>query len=267
VDEKLFPLLFLSRQPQDWFRMTDADLVRTSHKVMGMQQSWIAPEYALVMAGSGEFAEGDYRNRKPYNAVPPRNFDYVMLADKTREHSLEAEKYEDGTLIVYSTIYRPVTDIGEITGEQAAKIFGGWDALPKIKVPDAFLEQGAFDKIVPDKKAAAAVSSVSAETPAPEADKERKPSEEMRGDILSLDAKIAACIIEEATKNKTSLAEVVRKVIDLPAVVNEQVMIRFSLSNAEYSELAERYKLSPVDHDNIRSNIVRELREFAGNKK
>lgn len=270
VEERLFLPLFLSHQPKEWFLMKDADILRTSHRVMGMQQSWVASEYRLATTGKGILAEGDCRvHGKPYYAALERHFDYVMLVDKMKEHSLEAEKYEDGTLIAYSTVYRPMTDIGEITGEPPTKIFGGWDSPPKLKIP-SILEHGAFDKILLDKKLPLATTTSpeplkmsQSEDPTPELDKKR----DTHGDVLSLDTRLAVCIIEEAKKNKTSLAEVIRKVIDLPAVIHEQVMIGFSLSDAEYTELAERYKLSPLDHENIRKNIVQELQNFAGNKK
>jgi len=265
VEERLFSMLFLSKDPQSWFLMKDTDMLHTSRRVMGMQQSWIAAQYKLATIGKGTFVEGDFREHKrPESVTPPRNFEYVMLVDETSEHALEAEKYEDGTLIVYSTVYRPITDIGEITGNAPVKLPNGKGDLPKLKM-SAALGNSAGEKVLFDKKPAdiITINPKSNGTIPSESNKMPRISD----DVLSLDVKLAGRIIEEARSNNMSIAAVIRKVIDLPAVINEQVMISFSLSDAEYTELAGRYKLSPSDHESVRKNIVEELQQFVGNKK
>ena len=63
----------------------------------------------------GRYLEGDWRMRKPTDrGRVSKPFQYALLVDEDNEHALEAEQYEDGTLQVFATIYRPATDIGEI---------------------------------------------------------------------------------------------------------------------------------------------------------
>ena len=50
---------------------------------------------------------------------------------------------------------------------------------------------------------------------------------------LACDLRLAGRLIDEALRNQLPLASIVRKVIDLPARVADQVLIPFALDNAE----------------------------------
>jgi len=250
IDAGIFSALFPQHEPQSWFDMKVGERVETSERVMGMQQSWIAASYRVAMRTRGSVVAGDKRLFRNNNA---RHFDAVILVDDTNEHALEAEKYEDGSLIVYSTVYRPVTDIGEISGPANHSRFSHVnDRLARLK-PEEPSRDVVVDMI--QKPADSGVSAGSKKEPA-----------ETR-DVLALDAKLAVGVISEAQNNRMSIAALIRKVIDLPEIVNDQVMVNFSLSDAEYAELSERYHLQHSDHAGVKENIIKELRLFVGNKK
>lgn len=266
IEPRLFPMLFLSQQPEQWFSMNEGDTVLTSMRVMGMQQSWVASGYRLVMVSHGSVLDGDYRQlRKSYDSPSARRFEYALLVDDDNEHALEAEKYEDGTLVVYSTVYRPATDIGAITrpatGTPAPVRFTG-DEFQRPKS----LEQK-------EKKTSADIIPISGEAspalpPAPEpVPAITEPGEKQENNFIALDTRLAGKIIKEARQNNISIAELIRKVIDLPASVNDEVMVSFALSEAEQKELARRYELKSSESDEIKKQIVKELQQFVGNKK
>lgn len=287
IERRLFPMLFLTNEPDNWFSMKPGERLNTSHKVMGMQQSWVASSYRLAMLAEGAFMEGDYRlMKKPYNPEKLRPFKYALLIDDDNEHALEAEKYEDGTIIVYSTVYRPATDIGEITnppsqGEYRSSVFVKEEEnAEKPAAPAPAIEAKAKPAINPEERAADVfeitpkpngVAHHLAEPEKNEKSEKKKPESGKKAapatDLLTFDAKLAGSIINEAQDNNISLAEVIRKVIDMPASINDQVMIPFALSMAEYKELATRYGLTASDHEGIKAQIVKELQQFVGNKK
>lgn len=255
IEERLFSILFLSEQPESWFSMTPGDKIQTSHRVMGMQQSWIASSYKLAMISEGSVMDGDYRQyKKPHDTYATRDFEYALLLDEDNEHALEAEKYADGTLIVYSTVYRPVTDIGAITrpSENIPRISTVSDYKPQVKTLEIF-----------EKRAADVIRMNSDVDDAGKAENAKKPV----NDLISIDAKLAGRVISEAQSNNISISELIRKVIDLPSDINDEVMITFSLSGEEQSELARRYHLNESDHEGVKKNIVEELQQFVGNKK
>lgn len=258
IDDAVFANLFPSHEPASWFALKPGEKVSTSDRVMGMQQSWISGNYRVVMQARGSVTEGDNRLlKRAFGGTITRQFDYVILVDDTNEHALEAEKYDDGSLVVYSTVYRPVTDIGEISGpiHSAARLAHMDHVLEKLaptQTPEK--EDGNVIAMIPTP---VTVRKEEQEKAAPDASR----------DMLALDAKLAAGIIQEAQKNRISLAALIRKVIDLPEIINDQVMVSFSLSDAEYTELSERYHLEHSDHAGVRDNIIKELRQFVGNKK
>lgn len=84
--------------------------------------------------------------------------------------------------------------------------------------------------------------------------------------LLACNAQLAGRMIEEAQRNKLSLSDVIRKVIDLPKEIDDKIYIPFELSAAEQDVLAKRYQLDGRDQKAIQERIVEELRQFAGVK-
>jgi hypothetical protein len=221
-----------------------------------------------------------------------RSFEYAILVDETNDHALEAEKYDDGTLIVYSTVYRPATDIGEISSpSQGHRLPHNNNTIPKLNTEED-TEKKIADIITIVPVPAAETSEVTANESKAEENKEVKTDKNSKEeskketvkaeanktdtetskqpparDLMAMDAKLAVRVINEAQSSNISMAALIRKVIDLPAKINNQVMVDFALSEAEYTELAKRYNLEIFDYAGVKENIVKELQQFVGNKK
>ena len=262
VEERLFAMLFLSNQPQNWFSMKEGEKLYTSQRVMGMQQSWVSRSYKLAMTSTGTFIPGDHRTHKnPASPEEAKRFESVLFLDEENDRALEAEKYSDGSIVVYATVYRPVTDIGEITApitSFATKPVTK-NELAKFKLSSKTEEKKTEDKIE--------ITTTEETKPAELVDIKTSEKSFASEGMLVIDAKLAGRLIDEAKHNNISIAEVIRKIIDLPASINDQVMINFALSDTEQAKLASRYNLTVSDHKNVRQNIIRELQEFAGSKK
>jgi hypothetical protein len=86
-------------------------------------------------------------------------------------------------------------------------------------------------------------------------------------ETLACDLSLAGKLISEAQRSQMALSELIRKVIDLPARVNEQVLIPFELDSNEHAELARRYNVPAGDRDAVNQQIIEELKRFVGDKK
>ena len=115
IESRLFAVLFGEHEPQYWFALKEEESVKVNSQTLGPLNGWLATDYTLVLCTKGRRMKGDYRLRKAGDRERlSQQFDYVLLVDEDNEYALEAEKYEDGTLHVFATVYRPETDIGEI---------------------------------------------------------------------------------------------------------------------------------------------------------
>ncbi len=461
IEPRLFASMFPAMQPQYWFALHDGETVEAKPPVLGAQQGWLTSSYTLLVSMSGRYLEGDWRMRKPTDRGRfSRPFEYVLLVDEDNEYAIEAEKYEDGTLNVFATIYRPATDIGEIKRAPKSVTYGSVESIPHVSLAEpskptlvesaeeaiaaepvnavpqesksemASVEPGktaaveskfetalaeafnisqtdttsqtavletikpasvetiaepapveaakpAEEKaipeapvadirklgetstllsiVLPEVKPAPVFSSPFAvsvkapvftgevkaevpeviETPKPEATRtdiakpEEPKAEEFKAEIpeieepqpesskvdepkveappalaeakvelsivsapvmpvhskfgriqpanadaqgfsaantLACDLPLASRLIDEALRNQMLLSELVRKVIDLPARVQDQVLIPFALDSAEVAELARRYNLPASDADAVKRQIIEELKRFVGEK-
>ncbi len=97
--------------------LTKADVKRLQVKEQdpGWKQ-WMVGQYKKEIHNlSGRYIRGDFRNlsRLP-DDVKPKDFDYTLLVSDNNEYAIEAERYKDNRLELYATIYRRISDIGEI---------------------------------------------------------------------------------------------------------------------------------------------------------
>ena len=273
IDKHLFSALFSTYSPEKWFDLDIGQSLPVSNRVMGMQQSWVASDYQMTIRRKGIVMEGNYlRNKKLYMQNASKNFDYVLFVDEKNEHALEAEQYEDGTLIVYSTIYRPESDIVQITENNEKfireknvklKLSYGQSDNDFVQIePESDAEEVLKgDHVIAIKK----IDTVNSLDQKPQKEGVLTPvsgEEEM----IALDVKLAENVISEAQRNKISIGQLIRKVIDLPADVKDEMMISFSLSDTEKKELAKRYNLPESDYPKVKEEIVKELQYFFGKK-
>ncbi len=82
--------------------------------------------------------------------------------------------------------------------------------------------------------------------------------------MVNCNMRVAGKVIDEATRSGLTLTQVVRKVMDLPAELDETVQLRLRLTEQDRRELAKRYSVDADDPRAIAEVINRELQLFAG---
>jgi len=264
VEPRLFRSLFVSPLPHDWFGMQEGETIDAAPRVLGLAQGWFAARYTLAMTARGYLLEGDFRLRKAADRVKlARAFDYVLLVDDANNHALEGERYDDGEIRIYATVYRPVTDIGEMS--RPHRVQNLLQPLPELSL-ESISEAIPMPVISEEPHALVTLAE-----PAPLHGKfgRIQPVEaplymEPRQETLACETRLAGRIIDEAERNQMPLTELIRKVIDLPARIQEEVLIPFALEDTEYAELARRYNLPAADREAIRQQILEELKQFVG---
>lgn len=82
----------------------------------GEWRNWLADQYKKAVHGlKGKIIEGDYRSiSMPPPASVTKEFTYTLMISNNNEFALEVEQYGDNRIDVYATVYRLLTDIGEI---------------------------------------------------------------------------------------------------------------------------------------------------------
>lgn len=279
LNELMFASLFVSPLPQDWFALKKDEVIDVSSRVLGAPRGWFASRYRLAMKARGSKLDGDFRLRDPLErANVSRPFDYVLFVDDANNHALEAERYDDGSLSVLATVYRPSTDIGEITRPIFQDVSLISDAEPELPLFETLLDVKGVSIIeheppTMDKPLKMATETpVEVELPLHTKFGRIQPANiaakiESYPETLACDTRLAGRIISEAQRNQMALSELVRKVIDLPAKIKDQVFIPFALEDAEYAELARRYDVPASDREAVRQQILEELRNFIGETK
>ncbi len=78
-------------------------------------KGWTVPAYKREIQGmTGAIYKGDYRKSPLPASSESQPFTYTLLVSETNEHAIEIEKYADGRVEMYATVYRRMGDIGEI---------------------------------------------------------------------------------------------------------------------------------------------------------
>lgn len=118
----------------------------------GSWKNWVVQQYKKDIGGvKGSISKGDYRRQAvPANALL-QSFDYALLISENNEYAIEIEKYADGRIELYATIYRRLSDIGEIEHPQAqggdTRLSAPMTTPPLLEVvtPEAIDEPNAAD--------------------------------------------------------------------------------------------------------------------------
>lgn len=373
LKDKWFSSLFAALPPKQWLKLKADDKVTVSSENVIMPQGWVVNSYRHVLTTKGRKVDGDHRQSMHSEMAEFYSdlFDYVLLVSETGEHAIELEKYGNGSMKIYATVYRPVSDISESMQFQRPYIVANnttettqakteeeplQEAAPraakyqevlkplkpvKEEKPEAAAPQvpptltlvpsgktidgqpaqvkGAEIKTAEEAPATATASTVKPpsestitelvetalaqaeiketvidpnspitgmllreETEAPAAAMQEKgqaeavkPAEPAAppvaqanapspANMLNCDAALVSSIIDEARRNKLSMADVIRKVIDLPRKIDDRVYVPFDLTEEEQQALAKRYGIRQGDTDAVQKKIIEELRQFAG---
>jgi hypothetical protein len=79
-------------------------------------KGWTVGSYRREINGmKGRIFKGDFRTAPLPSAKDAQEFEYTLLVSESNEHAIEVEKYSDGRVEAYATVYRRMNDVGEIT--------------------------------------------------------------------------------------------------------------------------------------------------------
>jgi len=107
--------LFTSLDLENIMTKTDADRLACNDNVIDYK-GWIVAAYKREIQGlKGRIFKGDFRKSLLPAIAEAQEFEYFLLVSESNEHAIEIEKYGDGRIEAYATIYRRMNDIGEIT--------------------------------------------------------------------------------------------------------------------------------------------------------
>jgi len=83
-------------------------------------KGWVVANYKRELQGlQGRLFKGDFRREKAPANSEGQEFKYTLLVSDSNEHAIEIERYADGRIEVYATVYRRMSDIGEVTHPSA----------------------------------------------------------------------------------------------------------------------------------------------------
>lgn len=97
--------------------MSRADVQRLSAREnIADYKGWVVPSYKREIQGlKGAIFKGDFRKSPLPDINEGAEFEYTLLVSDSNEHAIEIEKYTDGRIEAYATVYRRMNDIGEIS--------------------------------------------------------------------------------------------------------------------------------------------------------
>ena len=343
-------------------------------------KGWLVASYKREIQGmKGRIFRGDFRRKSLPDANAAQEFNYMLLVSDSNEQAIEIEKYTDGRVEVYATVYRRMSDIGEVEympvvpvivspspvidsakpvmveskpvpkveskpepkvetsadvieeaktspiklqelnpaqlvtatvpvletkdkAEEPAKVETPIKAQPRLAIgnSDVTIAPAALQPVLPaialvqeEKPASITETNINgvktdmnayAETdlkPKLTAVVPNQPSVEARaevravapnqtgleGEAIECELRVANKIIDEAIRNEMRLADVVRRIIELPVAYPESVQIPMTLSDEDYALLAIRYSIPASDRNAIKRRIIEDLNDFSGGKK
>ncbi len=149
--------------------LSDAENKRIQcNAVETIWKQWTAGNYKKeIHRLSGKLTTGDYRTFATLPAdAPTQSFDYTLFVSDNNEYAIEAERYSDGKLELYATIYRRISDIGEVQHMGHEEKTSGIPALETTPVPA--IETPADTKAQAAEEISASISvSAANESPVP----------------------------------------------------------------------------------------------------
>jgi len=103
-------------------------------------KGWLVGTYKReIHAMSGRIFRGDFRKSQLPALIQAQEFRYTLLVSDNNEHAIEIERYSDGRVELYATIYRRTSDIGEITNPARAEL-----NRPDLKIASVSQEKPVF---------------------------------------------------------------------------------------------------------------------------
>jgi|GEM_PF-1527324 len=85
-------------------------------------KGWTVASYKRQIQGmKGRFYRGDFRGQPLPSTDEAQEFDYTLLVSDSNEHAIEVERYVDGRIEMFATVYRRLSDISEVNYSAGAK--------------------------------------------------------------------------------------------------------------------------------------------------
>ncbi len=213
-------------------------------------------------------------------------FHYNLLVNETGEKALEIEHYDMlGHNNVYVTVYRPIEDILNIA--EAIPHIPAPQAAAPVKKPEPEIKPyipPALPKARPDfrrvSEEAIHIAAMPAATPqepatiAPEAPPLPSFLMSREQQYLSLDEVIppeparircgllpAKALIDVAHQRGVRVRDVLRDLLGLESALSEEVIFELPLTEKDYQQLAQRYRVRADARDEITQRLQEELRK------
>jgi hypothetical protein len=246
---------------------------------------WFVGQYKKVLDGvRGEFMRGHYQLSGRNNEV--WDFQYYLFADETNEHAIEIERYDHGEFKIYVTVFRPVTDIGQVRkpdtvvrpleqDRTALSIITPLSPIEQVRAEPALDNETLVEKVL--HVAPASVKPVVIHPTRTHASQKQKkiakeviikpvakPRDNKRELAISCSTGLLSKLLEESDRSEISLTQLVRKVIGLPVQYNETVLVPLQLTDEEMDAIAAKLGSDAKDSKSMSQAIIRELELFTG---
>ncbi len=209
----------------------------------------------------GRRIEGIRGKQREHDAE--RVFEYELYVNDRNDKAIEIERFLDGHMDAYATIYRPISDVLEIVDSRPPPVHTTRQMASVKESMPAILSPARQETEVP---ARSSLKDVEETRKIIRRQQKHKPSPTQQG-RLECDLTTAWRLIDEAVRSDMRLSDVVRKVLGLPVEAVDLVSFNFTLHEEDYIELGKRYGISPANQTAIRARIIQELEEFAGKRR
>ncbi len=252
---------------------------------------WFTGTYHKVLDGiRGEWLEGHHQLSG--KDKPAQAFAYYLFADEANEHAIEMERYDHGEFRIYATVFRPITDIGQVrkpetmvtpkaeSDKSVLQLVSSMKPIEQVRVEPVieklhpeFFDTEKLIHVAPAAPRPVVIhpKTVPQETPkrepvSPQAPRQAASKSAPRKSEVALNCSTALVskLLTESERSEIALSQLVRKVIGLPVQYHETLILPLKLSEAEMESVGKKLNVDPHDSKALDRAIVRELELFAG---
>jgi hypothetical protein len=192
-------------------------------------KSWLVAGYKReIQSMSGKLFKADMRKLNSGTDVQGESFQYALLVSDTNEHAIEIEKYADGRVELFATVYRRTSDIAELTpltddiARPDVKLVSNADVKPEVApetVQEAKKEEAKIEvKIEANPEVKSEVTAAPAPVKAPEAEAKAESVARNDNEVKAAEAPAAVVVAEKEAPKE------VAKEVPAPSVAPAPVL-------------------------------------------
>ena len=259
---------------------------------LAVEGAWLGARYSKTV----DWVEGSVALGRPNQNSTRFPFHYNLLVDESGEKALELECYDTPHMPtrVYATVYRPVEDVESIaeplpfipvpepvtapkatapraevaTPSEPAVATNGTHKPEAVRTDFRRLTEEDAPIHVARARVRDAVLPPSAEAPPlPSFLTSRENNYLSLDEIITpetervrVDIQAAKILIDTALKRRVQVREVMRELLGLESAVADEALFELPLTESDYRQLAQRYRLKPDRRPDIRTCLQEELR-------